>query len=443
MKKIILVLLLGCMFLTGCSEKEKLEVTSENILAVSTTIATALKDQDYKTVQSYLSKETKKDVSDEKLKSAWDKLVTDAGAYVSMEAFEFRPDDRDLGIVNYTFENKVIRLSLKYDENMEVKQINLNENHPQIEAITTEDFTETNVKVGYGNMLDGMLTLPNGVENPPVVILLQGSGSSNLNEEIFENKPFEDIAHGLAQQGIASIRYDKRYYAYPAWDGVRSQTVDWEYFIDFSNVVHQLEDMPVNHNQIYLMGHSQGGMLAPRLAYDHPEIKGIISLAGTPRGLEEVIKDQQINALLAQGLKLEDIAGQIKSIDDNIAKIQGLTEETADDYVVWNMPLKYWYQLNQSRAKLFFEDLKCDVLILQGEEDFQVFFDNDYEEWKKLSEGKDNVMMKSYPGLSHLFMPSIEGTTADYQIPAQVDQQVIDDMVKWIQTRELSKGEKK
>lgn len=442
MKKLSLAILLGCLLLTGCSKKEKLDVTSENIEMVTTAVGNALKDQDTKTVISYLSKETKKDVSDEKIKTAWNSLMADAGSFVDMEVQTYRPDDRNLGYVLYNYENKTLKLMLRFDDNMEIDRIVINPVHEEIAPVTTEEFTETVVKVGYGNMLDGMLTVPNGVENPPVAILVQGSGSSNLNEEIYGNKPFEDIAHGLAKQGIASIRYDKRYYAYPEWDGVRETSLDWEYFNDFSSVVHQLEDMPVNHNQIYVIGHSQGGMLAPRLAYDHPEVKGIISLAGSPRGLEEIIKDQQLNALLDQGYKMEELEGQVKSIDDNIVKIQALTEETADDYVVWNFPLSYWYQMNQSRAKNYFDELKCDVLILQGEEDFQVFFDNDYEEWKKLSEGKGNVMFKSYPGLNHLFMPTIEGTTEDYQVPATINQDVIDDMANWINNRELSKGDR-
>jgi uncharacterized protein len=442
-KKINILIVLTCLLLTGCSKKETLEVTEENIIVVSSEIAKAFQDGNYSEVYNVLNKESKKDVTKDKIKSGWDSIISDAGTFNSMDVKAYRPDDRDLGYVIFDYENKTIKLSLRFDDKMNVERMNINEVHKIVEAIETEDFIESNVQVGYGNMLDGMLTLPKGVDNPPVVILLQGSGSSNLNEEILVNKPFEDLAHGLAKQGIASIRYDKRYYAYPEWDSIREVSLAWEYFNDFSAVVHQLEDMPVNHNEIYLIGHSQGGVLAPRLAYENPEIKGFISLAGSVRGLEEVIKDQQINALLAQGFTMDELSGQIKSIDDNIAKIQSLTKETADDYVIWNLPLTYWYELNQSRAKIYANELQCDMLILQGEEDFQVFVDSDYVEWQKLFEGMDNVQFRSYPGLNHLFMPSIEGTTADYEVPAHIDDSVIKDITSWIQNRKLVKEEKK
>lgn len=437
--KIIVVCAL--VLITGCANKKTvLELTDENIKAISIEVADAFVNSEFKNIPQYLDKDLKSELTVEKLTQGWNKVTENFGSYQTMEVDVHRLADRDLGYVYLTFKNGVVKLSLGFDQEMKIKSMNLNYPSKIIEAVNTDEYTEQNILVGVDEMINGILTLPVGVDNPPVAILVQGSGSSNLNEEAYAMKPFEDIAHGLAKEGIATIRYDKRYYSYPEWDGIREISLNWEYYYDFASVIHQLEDMPVNHNQIYVIGHSQGGMLAPRLAYDHPEVKGIVSLAGTPRGLEEVMKDQQYNAIVAQGANEQMVQGVVDLADKVIAEVQSLTKETATDKVVSNFPLSYWYELNQSRPHIFMNELKCDVLILQGESDFQVFYDSDYQEWLKLTSGMDNVQTKSYPGLSHFFTPAINNTTEDYKTPANVDEQVIQDMANWILNRKVEKG---
>jgi uncharacterized protein len=442
LKKISKLLLLCALVLvTGCTKKEPvIELTDENIKAISVEVADAFVNSEFKNIPQYLSKEAKEEITVQNLTQSWNKVTENLGSYQTMKIDVHRLADRDLGYVYMTFKNGTVKLSLSFNQEMKIKGMYLNYPSKIVEAVNTDEYTEQNVLVGVDEMINGILTLPVGVDSPPVAILVQGSGVSNLNEEAYAMKPFEDIAHGLAKEGIATIRYDKRYYGYPEWDGIREVSLNWEYLYDFASVIHQLEDMPVNHNQIYVIGHSQGGMLAPRLAYDHPEVKGIISLAGTPRGLEEVMKDQQYNAVVAQGSNEQMVQGVVDLADKVIAEIQSLTKETATDKVVNSYPLSYWYELNQSRPYIFMNELKCDVLILQGESDFQVFYDKDYQEWMKLTSGMDNVQMKSYPGLSHFFTPAINNTVEDYKTPANVDEKVIQDMASWILNRKVEKG---
>lgn len=442
LKKISKALLLCALVLVaGCTKKEPvIELTDENIKAISVEVADAFVNSEFKNIPQYLSKEAKEEITLQNLTQSWNKVTENLGSYQTMKIDVHRLADRDLGYVYMTFKSGTVKLSLSFNQEMKIKGMYLNYPSKIVEAVNTDEYTEQNVLVGVDEMINGILTLPVGVDNPPVAILVQGSGVSNLNEEAYAMKPFEDIAHGLAKEGIATIRYDKRYYGYPEWDGIREVSLNWEYLYDFASVIHQLEDMPVNHNQIYVIGHSQGGMLAPRLAYDHPEVKGIISLAGTPRGLEEVMKDQQYNAVVAQGSNEQMVQGVVDLADKVIAEIQSLTKETATDKVVNSYPLSYWYELNQSRPYIFMNELKCDVLILQGESDFQVFYDKDYQEWMKLTSGMDNVQMKSYPGLSHFFTPAINNTVEDYKTPANVDEKVIQDMASWILNRKVEKG---
>lgn len=152
--------------------------------------------------------------------------------------------------------------------------------------------------------MNGLLTLPKGVEKPPVAILLQGSGPNNMDSIIGTglNRPFADIAHGLAENGIASIRYDKRSYAYPN----DVSDVETEYLYDAKEAVRLAkEDKRVDSNRIYLIGHSQGGLLGPKIAQDNPEIKGFVSMAGTLRRLEDIVLTQTTLRLEQENLSNE------------------------------------------------------------------------------------------------------------------------------------------
>lgn len=441
LKKINKLVIIGCLCLSGVlvgceKKKEVLPLTEENITKITEEIGNAFVNEDTASILNYFTKETKKDLGADKLSQGWMAVTKDLGNYQDKEVIISMNGKKNTGYVIFNFDLKKVKLFLNFNQDMEIDRVLLNYVADIPENISTDEFQEVSITVGQNKNLNGKLTLPKGVENPPVVIMIQGSGVSNMNEEIYANKPFEDIAHGLAKQGIASVRYDKRFFAYPESVLPSEVTLDEEYLFDVAAVLHQIEDMPVNHNQVYLLGHSQGGMIAPRIAFDHPEIKGILVLAGTPRGLEEVMQQQQENALVAQGTSADSVAVSNTMMDKYIKEISELTED-ADEKMILNLPAKYWYQLNQSKAGKFMDSLKCDVLIIQGEADFQVFMEEDYTAWQDLTKGMKNVMMKSYPNLNHLFMPSINGDISDYEIPAHVEQIVIDDMGTWILERKI------
>ena len=153
-----------------------------------------------------------------------------------------------------------------------------------------------------------MLTLPDNVKKPPVLILIQGSGKNNMDSLIgaSDNRFFADLAHGLAGLGIASIRYDKRSYAYPE-DVADIQT---EYLYDVKDAVRfAKEDERVDGNRLYLVGHSQGGMLSPKIVTDNPEFKGFISMGGTLRRMEDLILEQ--NKVMNAGNEALSLPGSI------------------------------------------------------------------------------------------------------------------------------------
>lgn len=301
---------------------------------------------------------------------------------------------------------------------------------------STDQWEEVSVKVGEYK-LPGMLTLPKGIQKPPVVILIQGSGSSDMNESLgtAPNRPFEDIAHGLAAQGVATLRYNKRTYQYPAGGG---DTIQYEMLDDAAAAVKLLgSDSRVDANRIYLLGHSLGGMMAPKIAADNPQIKGFISMAGSLRTLQDLSLDQNKAAIAAE----TSLTEQQKSV--MVAQVQAELDKTKtlDDGgtgSIMGVPTNYWKSLNAIHSADIVKGLNVPMLILQGGVDFQVYPDKDYKLWQTVLEGRGNVTFKLYDGLSHLFMPNqIPANGAPdisaYNAPNHVDSRVIADIAAWVE----------
>ena len=148
-----------------------------------------------------------------------------------------------------------------------------------------------NIILGEGTQypLKGILTLPDDCSKPvPAVVFVHGSGSSNMDEKVYKLTPFKDLAEGLAKQGIASVRYDKRSFAHglkmmkAGTITVREETIE-----DAVAASELLKHTPgVDPQQIFIIGHSMGGMLAPRIDAEGGNFRGLILLAGSPRKLE-------------------------------------------------------------------------------------------------------------------------------------------------------------
>ena len=158
-----------------------------------------------------------------------------------------------------------------------------------------DSFSERAVTVGTGEWkLPGTLTVPHSRTPVPGVVLIHGSGPEDRDETIFGNKPFRDLAEGLASQGIAVLRYEKRTKEYGAkMAQMRNLTVQEETVADAVAAVSLLRAEPgIDPKRVFLLGHSLGGYLMPMMLAQAPEAAGGIVLAGTARPLEDVMLDQ-------------------------------------------------------------------------------------------------------------------------------------------------------
>lgn len=142
--------------------------------------------------------------------------------------------------------------------------------------------------------LNGLLTLPDSIDQKvPAVVLVHGSGASSMDEKVYKLTPFKDLAEGLAERGIASIRYDKRSFVYGR--KMRKQLITVrEETIDDAVLAAKLlrQDPRIDPDRIFIVGHSMGAMLAPRIDADGGDFRGLVLMAGTPFRLEEIVVRQ-------------------------------------------------------------------------------------------------------------------------------------------------------
>jgi len=303
---------------------------------------------------------------------------------------------------------------------------------------------EENIIVGEGSEypLNGKLTLPSEASSPvPAVVLVHGSGPSNMDAKVGNNSFFKELAHGLAAQGIASIRYDKRTKVYGrkmirnTAMSVKEETVE-----DAVQAAELLRnDNRIATDRIYIIGHSMGGMLAPRIDAEGGNFAGIIIMAGSPRTLEQIMISQNEEALKSINKLLKWVVKkQISSLNAKFSKLYSLTDEQAmNTKLMGNIRAYYLKEMGEHPARQYLEVLNKPVLIMQGDSDLQVSIEKDYNAYKALLDGNPHVTFKLYSGLNHLFMPYVYNqilkARQEYNKPQHIQPQVIHDIANWIQ----------
>jgi len=314
------------------------------------------------------------------------------------------------------------------------------------EPIRRDGFTDHPVIIGESTNfpLAGILSIPDDHEAPvPAVIIVHGSGPSDMDGvpsalPNFPNKPFRDIADHLASNGIAVLRYDKRTHIYSA--RLPQGSTVWEETIEDALLATEMlrDDPRINGNLIFIIGHSLGGMLAPRIHAEGGDFAGLILLAGSPRFLLDISRDQNIDYVNA------NMEGQEK--EDALAS---LTEEFWYEHVTepikiippqdakrmlsgFGTSVYYLQDLYNHPAENYIRSVNQPFLILQGAADFQVTEERDFNLYKEIFADRTDAKFILYPGLNHLFMTSTTGTVDEYEIPGHVDNRVLTDITEWI-----------
>ncbi len=355
------------------------------------------------------------------LKTVWAGLVQQVGAFRARLDQRVQPaaNGNTAVVLGCQFERAALNVIVAFDAEGKISGLRMVPRPvPSADAVAPPQgsrFTEEPLTVGSGEWaLPGTLSLP---ANPiAAAILVHGSGPQDRDETIGANKPFRDLAWGLADRGVAVLRYEKRSHQYGGkLASISGMTVQHEVIDDAVAAVARLRQHPRTARlPVIVIGHSLGATLAPRIAQGDPDVAGLVIMAGAVRPLMEVAREQ-----LAY---LASIAPPGSSVD----------QQQALDTLRRAAPESYWKDLDAYNPAQVAATVKRPMLILQGERDYQVSM-TDFELWRRALGGRSDVTFKSYPALNHLFMAGVgKSTPSEYLTAGHVADEVIEDIAAWI-----------
>ena len=282
------------------------------------------------------------------------------------------------------------------------------------------------------------LLLPQGEGPFPCVILVHGSGASDKNLSAYGAAPFLDLAQGLAERGIASIRYDKYTYAHSQLCMNADFTVQQEYINDALAAFQALEQ-DERISSVFVVGLSHGAMLAPRIMEQMKgeKLLGAVLLEGSPLPLWQIMLSQMEAAIAP--LSGEEAAQAQAQLDAQRAQFEALAgmtdEERMQAQILPGVSGYYFYDEASFDAAKGANALGLPLLIVQGGKDFQVTPQNGIDAWKEALDPSLPVEYAYYENMTHLLF-DLQGEStasiADYVNPGPVSTALLDDMAAWI-----------
>jgi len=278
--------------------------------------------------------------------------------------------------------------------------------------------------------LRGTLTLPAGTGPFPAVVLVSGSGPNDQDETVGPNHPFLDLAQGLAHDGIATLRYDKRTLDYPTEIDPRTFTPVEEYVPDALAAITQLmRDRAIDPTQIFVLGHSQGGTYAPLIARRAPEVAGVILLAASaePIGAALIRQTRYLATLPGSiGQRASAQLAQVEAIGAAISDPGTLEHDPPSTVLFGGVGPAYYLSSLRYREVAVARSIRQPLLLLQGDRDYQVTVRDDLDVWLAGLRGRPGVTVVRFPRADHFFFDaSGPPTPAEYEVPTHVDPGVI------------------
>ena len=299
-------------------------------------------------------------------------------------------------------------------------------------------FTEHDVCLGEEPLaVPGTLSLPRASQPVPAVVLLSGSGPHDQDETIGRNKPFKDLAWGLATAGIAVLRFEKVTHAHPAAVAASADfTLTDEYVPHATAAIGLLrEHAAVDPARVYVAGHSLGGTIAPRVAAAEPSVAGLVILAGGAQPMHHAaLRQVRYLAGLDAGREasmrpmIDALTRQAAAVDD-----PGLSAATPRSDLPFGVPAPYWLDVRGYDPAAAAAALGKPMLILQGGRDYQATVADDLSRWRAALGSAPGVTIRVYDADNHLFFTgSGPSTPAEYEPVQHMDPAVVADIAAWL-----------
>jgi alpha-beta hydrolase superfamily lysophospholipase len=371
------------------------------------------------------------------IETIWGQLGAQLGALVSLDPGPI-VESQGYHIVDLpaAFENQAVVLRVVLTDALLVSGFFIRPPEPPAyeapEYVDEAAFSEVDLTVGSDPWtLPGVLSVPKGEGPFPVVVLVHGSGPNDMDETVGGNRPFRDLAWGLASKGIAVLRYDKRTKmhggALPADLGLEEEVI--EDALLALDLVRGREE--VDPDRVFLLGHSLGAMLASDIGLRDGRLAGVMILAAPARPFLPVLKGQ---LEYIASLEEDPDSPARAQVDSLVAEVERAARgEMGPDEPILGVRRGYWQELEEVDPVGAAQRLTIPTLVLQGGRDYQST-EEDFRIWEEALSQKAGVTLKLYPDLNHLFGHG-EGmaTPAEYSSEVKhVAPEVVGDLVRWI-----------
>lgn len=446
MKRCIYILWLATVLLVAPPPVHAQKQEGSEIIALAKRFIKLLAKEDFSSAVKNFDSTMKRAMPPERLQEVWKSLIAQGGPFKRhVDVRTEKWQQYDIVFVICEFEKSLFDVKVVFNSTKQIAGLFFIPSQPYAEYeppahAKPDSFREREVLVGTGEWaVPGTITVPVGNGPFPAVVLVHGSGPHGRDETLGPNKPFRDLAWGLASQGIAVLRYEKRTKEHAAkFVSVKeSMTIKEETIEDALAAVSMLRNTEeIDAEKIFVLGHSLGGMLIPRIGMLDPNIGGFIVMAGSTKPLEDVILMQISYIFSLDGTISESEKAQLEEIKLQVARVKDpkLSAMTPSTDLPLGIPPKYWLDLRDYNPPEVAKNLKQPILILHGKRDYQVTMEN-FQGWKMSLSSRKNVKFKIYPKLNHLF---IEGkgksTPAEYQMAGHVAEIVINNIANWIKS---------
>lgn len=313
-------------------------------------------------------------------------------------------------------------------------------------------------------ILAGTLTMPEKGGNFPAVILVSGSGPQNRDEELLGHKPFLVLANHLTRNGIAVLRYDDRGTA--ASKGTFEGATTNDFAGDAAAAFTFLQSQPdINNKKVGIIGHSEGGTIAPIVAAENSDVAFIVLMAGTAIPGDEIMMLQNYLIGKANGMPEEELTklGTInrkvytiikeekdeqelksklrKAFNSDLKPLfvsKGIPADQVTQYIdmqVAELTSPWYSNFIRYNPATALEKVECPILAINGENDLQVAPVANLDAVKRIAEksGNKKVTTKQLPGLNHLFQESKTGAPSEYgTIEQTIAPAALDEILSWI-----------
>ena len=412
------VFFIACVFMVA-SNARSAEADSD---ATANGLLTALKNRDFAAATAKFDSTVKTALSEEKLAAVWAVQTKRLGQLSSWAIVQrAQATGKDVRVALLKFERGELQALISIDPQTQQVAGLYFKPVPKTSAgsapyVNASAFRSEEVSVGTKPfVLSGTLDIPTGSGPFPAAVLVHGSGPHDRDETVGANKPFKDIAEGLASRGIAVLRYDKRTFQYRDQLNT-SPAIDDEVVSDAVAAVKLLKARSgVDPRRVFVVGHSLGAQLAPEIAIRTEPVAGAVLLAPPGR--------PPWDAVLAQMRYLGTSPEKQAEVEKSVELLKA---GKLGDGKFLGAPASYWQDWASRDGVAMARKLAKPILILRGERDYQVT-DEDLSTWKKGLRGVANVELVTLPGANHLF---IQGTgkpgPAEYDVPGHVDAAVIE-----------------